>query len=1462
MHVSIPQFAQTHKVTIGAFLIFFIAAAVFFLPAAAARMNQGDRSKSLRITRTQQRAASASSSFNHSLVSPASDTPASPTATFVVNDNGDAADLNIGNGSCDTNAAAGDQCTLRAAIQEANAIFGNDTITFILAPGSTITLNAALPDIFGNLTITGPGSSQLTVTRSTAGGTPEFRIFSTNNVTVGISGLTITNGKTPNGDPGATSGGSAPHGGGIWQSNGALTLTDVVITGNRSGNGGEGTGGSNSFGGWGGFGAGLYSAGTLTMTNCVVSNNTTGTGGTGGYSGGGGYGGGLQVGPGSVTLTNVIVTGNRTGDGGMGINAGLSSGNSGYGGGISSDATPLNMTNVTISNNVIGDVVRGNAGSGGGIMIFSGTATLTNSTVSGNLTGNGSGFLAQSGPGGGIANVATLTVNGSTINDNATGNSDQYSGTTGGGIYSTFKLTLVNSTISGNRTGSGSSSSGQGAGIFSAATVSMTDCTVTGNTAFSSIGSGMYGYNNNIKVRNSIIAGNIGVGDCDVAGTFQSQGHNLIGKSDGSNGFTNGSNGDQVGSTSTTPLAPLLGPLATNGGRTLTHALLDGSPALDAGDDCVTQPAHCGDSNISQLSTDQRGSGFSRIVDGPDADTTATVDIGAYERQATFPNLNDTSGNEDTTVTVAFEVLDSGSVTSVTATSSNTTLVPNDPAYINVTGSGANRTITITPVANLSGTSDITVTVNRTGSSEIKIFTLTINPVNDAPSFTKGLDQSVNENAGAQTVNNWATNISAGAADESGQTLTFQIVNNNNPGLFSVAPAISSSGTLTFTPAAGASGSAIISIALLDNGGTANGGNDTSATQTFNINVLEGGLLQFISSSYSVSEGTPSVVITVSRSFGSAGEARVDYSTTNGSAIAGTDYTATSGTLIFPEGVTSQTFSVPILDDALDETTEVIGLHLTNATGTGTIGVPADSQLLIIDDDPQPSLRIDDVAVIEGDSGTVNAVFTVTLSAVSSFNVQANYATVDGNATAGTDYQAAISQVVFNPGDLTKTISITVNGDTTPEVNEVFIVHLTGATSASIADSNGIGTILSDDAAGGTFSFNSLNNNTFESAGFATIVINRSGNTSAAATVNYVTAEGNAILAPCSTTNGFASARCDFTTAIGTLRFAAGETSRSFVVLISQDNFVEGTETLMIVLSNPTGGAVFGAPTSTITANLTIVDDATEPTTNPIDDAEVFVRQHYHDFLNREPDASGLAYWTDQIVSCGANAACVEIKRINVSAAFFLSIEFQETGYLVERLYKVSYGDALGTSTLGGSHQFPVPVIRLNEFLADSQEISLGVVVGQLGWELAVETNKQLFFDRFVQRSRFTTAFPTSMTASQFVDKLNTNAGGVLLPQERIDLINDLSTGAKTRAQVVRTITQDSDLAIAEKNRAFVLMQYFGYLRRNPNDTPDSNHTGYEFWLNKLNQFAGDFVNAEMVKAFLSSFEYRQRFAP
>ena len=282
-------------------------------------------------------------------------------------------------------------------------------------------------------------------------------------------------------------------------------------------------------------------------------------------------------------------------------------------------------------------------------------------------------------------------------------------------------------------------------------------------------------------------------------------------------------------------------------------------------------------------------------------------------------------------------------------------------------------------------------------------------------------------------------------------------------------------------------------------------------------------------------------------------------------------------------------------------------------------------------------------------------------------------------------------------------------------------------------------------------------------------------------------------------------------------------------------------------------------------ATITISNNQTaNSTTNPLDnsDARFFVRQQYLDFLSREPDQGGWDFWSNEITSCGSNPQCLDVKHVNVSAAYFLSIEFQQTGYLVERLYRTAYGSASGASTFGGAHQFAVPVVRFNEFLPDTQQIGRGVVVGQTGWEQVLENNKQAFAAEFVQRSRFTAAFPTSITAAQFVDTLNTNAGNPLSPTDRNQLVSDLSSGAKTRAQVLRAVAENQNLYNAEFNRAFVLMQFFGYLRRDPNSGQDTDYTGFDFWLTKLNQFNGNFQNAEMVKAFITSTEYRQRFGP
>jgi uncharacterized delta-60 repeat protein len=395
-----------------------------------------------------------------------------------------------------------------------------------------------------------------------------------------------------------------------------------------------------------------------------------------------------------------------------------------------------------------------------------------------------------------------------------------------------------------------------------------------------------------------------------------------------------------------------------------------------------------------------------------------------------------------------------------------------------------------------------------------------------------------------------------------------------------------------------------------------------------------------------------------------------------------------------------------------------------------------------------------------------------------------------------------------------------------------------------------------------TIQFSASNYPVGEGSPSVDISITRLGDTTGPASVNFTTSD-LAAAQNCNVLTGTASSRCDYETSIRTILFAAGETSKTISVFIIDDSYLEGPETFNVILSNPSGAALGSQAAATVT--ITDNDIANGP--NPIDTAGFFVRLHYLDFLNREPDAGGFAFWTNEITSCGANQQCIALKRINVSAAFYISIEFQQTGYLVHRIYKSSFGDATGTSTLGGAHQLAVPIVRLNEFLPDTQKIGQGVIVGQAGWEQVLEGNKQAFCAEFVQRSRFVAAFPSTMTSSQFVDALFFNAAVTPSPADRqaaIDEFGGAGTSANlaARGRALRRVAENGTLSQQEFNRAFVLMQFFGYLRRNPNDPQDSDYTGYDFWLTKLNQFNGNFVNAEMVKAFITSGEYQQRFGP
>jgi uncharacterized protein (TIGR03118 family) len=520
-----------------------------------------------------------------------------------------------------------------------------------------------------------------------------------------------------------------------------------------------------------------------------------------------------------------------------------------------------------------------------------------------------------------------------------------------------------------------------------------------------------------------------------------------------------------------------------------------------------------------------------------------------------------------------------------------------------------------------------------------------------------------------------------------------------------------------------------------------------------------------------------------------------------------------------------------------------------------------------------------------------------------------------------------------------------------------------------------------------------------EGSGHIDITVTRSGDVSGSATVNYATFDESQ--------PDHASQKSDFELAAGTLRFAPGESSKTFRILLVNDTFDENNETINLVLSNPTGAGVgLGSPN---VAEVSILDNDTgAPLTNIIDDAQFFVRQQYLDFLNREPDAPGFAFWTNEITSCGT-ASCIEVKRINVSAAFFLSIEFQRTGMLAILANRAALPNSL---TPAG--------VLYGTFERDVQALQNNLIFGQPGFDAQLEANKQAYFDAFVNRPEFINAYGSASNTA-YVDALLTNAGitpaqvrlftvnltngqevppavptssgggarpassgtarflfnaaqtsmtmtatinnidiGGQTPAEANDnliaahihagasvapgvngpvvwgffgspfndnnpndqsisatpggvggtfkgkwdapegngttlaaqlanlrgghayinfhttqftggeirgdfpaenafrdsLVNGLNSATLTRAQVLRQVAESEEFALNQLNRSFVTMEYFGYLRRDP-DT-----SGFNFWLNKLNAFNGDFFAAEMVKAFITSGEYRQRFGP
>jgi hypothetical protein len=317
---------------------------------------------------------------------------------------------------------------------------------------------------------------------------------------------------------------------------------------------------------------------------------------------------------------------------------------------------------------------------------------------------------------------------------------------------------------------------------------------------------------------------------------------------------------------------------------------------------------------------------------------------------------------------------------------------------------------------------------------------------------------------------------------------------------------------------------------------------------------------------------------TVTRNGGTVNEVKVDYVTADGTATAGSDHQLKSGTLTFPASdvTTSQTVSVNVLGDNIDEVNETFFVDLSNATNT-TI---SDSQGLatINDDDGVPSFAIDDVTVLpEGDSGTT-ATFTVTRTGATERTTTVDYTTQNDTAVAPSDYASKSGTLTFAPGDPTETISVDVVGDTTDEPNETFNVNLSNAIDATVSDAQGVGTITDDDPSP-SFAINDVtvtegNSGTTPSTS-ATFTVTKTGATSQTTTVDFTTADDTA------------TAPGDYTLQTNTLTFASGDTTKTITVAVNGDTIGEPNETLFVDLSN----ASINASTSDSHGIGTITDD-------------------------------------------------------------------------------------------------------------------------------------------------------------------------------------------------------------------------------------------------------------------------------
>ena len=563
--------------------------------------------------------------------------------------------------------------------------------------------------------------------------------------------------------------------------------------------------------------------------------------------------------------------------------------------------------------------------------------------------------------------------------------------------------------------------------------------------------------------------------------------------------------------------------------------------------------------------------------------------------------------------------------------------------------------------------------------------------------------------------------------------------------------------------------------------------------------------------------------LTITRTINTNTTVTVDYSTKDGTAKANVNYEPTSGTLAFLPGETSKTIPVKTIGDHIyrGHTSLSFFLDLTGTSSNAVLGAFKEFGLQVVDTDSAPMMVVENTSVGEGPQGTTTeALFKVRLLSASALEVSVDYRTTDDSAMPGSDYVEKTGQLVFQPGETEKLLPVTVIGDNVYEGDEKFILYISHPVNAYIAEGVGYCTILDDDQARLMFTSPIYEGSENVNTPYV-ITVTREGDQSLPLSVDYAT------------TDGTASQRTDYFVNAGTLTFAPGEMSKTFNVMLQDDLYVEPDESFSLMLSNPTRGAVLGSPSVAIF--VIHENDTSAPTTNPLDDSQFFVRQQYLDFLNRPPDAGGLAYWTNEIAKCGANLQCIHDRRVGVADAFSFEAEFQQTGGYIYRIYRAAIG-------LRPTYA---------QFINDRSRIVSGPGLDQSKSDYALY---------FARTAAFRQEYADANTAAQFVDRMLTvvkNYSGVDISSQRASLV-DLYDGTDNgRAAILRAVADNAAFIDAEYNRTFVLMEYFGYLRRDPDQG------GYDFWLSQVNNFPLRNVGIQhaMACSFITSAEYQLRFS-